>query len=45
MENNTPTTFFVLTPASQLGFLSTILKDGLMTEIGVSATLSFDALR
>ena len=44
VENKAPVVF-VLTPPSQLGFLSTVLKDGLMTGIGVAATPSFDALR
>lgn len=42
VENKASAAFLVVIPASQFEFLSTILKDGLMTGIGVAATPSSD---
>jgi len=45
VENEAPTALFVLIPVGQFEFLSTVLKDGPMIGIGVSATPGSDAHR
>ena len=44
-ENKAPAALFVFTPAGQLGFLSTVMKDGVMTGIGGVTTPSPVALK
>ena len=45
MENKATAILFVLILTGQLGFLSTVMKDGVMTRIDIATTPSSAALR